>query len=137
MWYYYLAAFLVTVWWFLLRPRGGGKGSPPLVTESKVFPMLPLVGVISEFLKSPNDMMKRCVKDYGSVFTIPVSSLSWRAWMELALHYRTSPRPFIRHGFPRVSSHTLFCLVCLFPDVQSTNDVFDRPRSPVSVFQGQ
>ena len=72
MWYYYLATALVALWWFLLRPRGGGKGSPPLVTESKVFPMVPFVGVISEFLKSPNDMMARCLKDYGSVFTIPV-----------------------------------------------------------------
>jgi hypothetical protein len=74
MWYYYLAAVLVLVWWFALRPRGGGKGSPPLVTESKVFP-IPFVGVISEFLKSPNDMMTRCLKDYGSIFTIPVSFL--------------------------------------------------------------
>lgn len=72
MWQYYLAAGLVAFWWFLLRPRGGGKGSPPLVTESKLVP-IPFIGVITEFLKSPNDMMKRCVQDYGSVFTIPVS----------------------------------------------------------------
>lgn len=55
-----------------MRPRGGGKGSPPLVTESKIF-SIPFFGVISEFLKSPNDMMTRCVEDYGPVFTIPVS----------------------------------------------------------------
>jgi len=71
MWHYYLAAALIAFWWFLLRPRGGGKGSPPLVTESKVIP-IPFFGVIAEFLKSPNDMMKRCVQDYGSVFTIPL-----------------------------------------------------------------
>eukprot|EP00934_Nitzschia_sp_Nitz4_P003321 Nitzschia sp. Nitz4//scaffold169_size48518//7008//8556//NITZ4_007063-RA/size48518-snap-gene-0.57-mRNA-1//-1//CDS//3329538361//3311//frame0 len=71
MWYLFLVFGLVAIWWFLLRPRGGGKGSPPLVTDSKVFP-IPLVGVISEFMKSPNDMMTRCVKDYGQVFTIPL-----------------------------------------------------------------
>lgn len=76
MWQYWLASALVALWWFVLRPRGGGKGSPPLVTESKVFPMIPFVGVISEFLKSPNDMMTRCLKDYGSVFTIPVSAVA-------------------------------------------------------------
>ena len=74
MWYYYLAAGLITFWFFLLRPRGGGKDSPPLVTASTVV-RLPLVGVIAEFLKNPNEMMKRCYKDYGQVFTIPVSPL--------------------------------------------------------------
>lgn len=71
MWYYYLAAGLITFWFFLLRPRGGGKDSPPLVTASTVV-RLPLVGVIAEFLKNPNEMMKRCYKDYGEVFTIPI-----------------------------------------------------------------
>jgi hypothetical protein len=84
MWYYYLALGLITLWWFLLRPRGGGKGSPPLVTESKLMP-IPFVGVVSEFLKSPHEMMKRCYNDYGQVFTIPVSHitlsrLSERRW---------------------------------------------------------
>jgi hypothetical protein len=74
MWYYYLAAAVVAFWWFLLRPRGGGKNSPPLVTSSSVVP-IPLVGVIAEFLKNPNEMMKRCYKDYGQVFTIPVSGV--------------------------------------------------------------
>lgn len=72
MWYYYLALGLIAFWWFALRPRRGGKDAPPLVTESKVVPF-PLIGVIGEFLKSPNDMMKRCYDDYGQVFTIPVS----------------------------------------------------------------
>jgi hypothetical protein len=72
MWYYYLAVGLAAFWWFLLRPRTGGKNSPPLVTSSSVVP-IPLVGVIGEFLKNPNEMMKRCYKDYGQVFTIPVS----------------------------------------------------------------
>lgn len=76
-WYYYLAAGLITFWFFLLRPRGGGKDSPPLVTASTVV-RLPLVGVIAEFLKNPNEMMKRCYKDYGQVFTIPVSSIARR-----------------------------------------------------------
>jgi hypothetical protein len=72
MWYFYVALGLISIWWLLLRPRGGGKDSPPLVTKSKIFPNLPLVGVISEFLKNPNEMMKRCYADYGQVFTIPV-----------------------------------------------------------------
>jgi len=71
MWYYYLAAGLITFWWFLLRPRGGGKDSPPLVTASTVV-RVPLFGVIAEFLSNPNEMMKRCYKDYGQVFTIPI-----------------------------------------------------------------
>lgn len=74
MWYYYLAAGLVAFWWLLLRPRGGGKNSPPLVTSSSVVP-IPLVGVIAEFLKNPNEMMKRCYKDYGQIFTIPVRTV--------------------------------------------------------------
>jgi hypothetical protein len=70
---------LISFWWFLLQPRGGGKDSPPLVTTSKIFPKLPFVGVISEFLKNPNEMMKRCYADYGQVFTIPVSKrVEWR-----------------------------------------------------------
>jgi len=71
MWYYYLCLCLVLFWWFLLRPRSGGKDSPPLITASTVV-RIPLFGVIAEFLKSPNDMMKRCYKNYGPVFTIPI-----------------------------------------------------------------
>jgi hypothetical protein len=64
-------AFLL--WYVLLRPRRGGQNAPPTVTESPVVP-LPVFGVIAEFFKSPNTMMKRCVADYGPVFTIPVRS---------------------------------------------------------------
>jgi len=71
MWYYYLAAGLLSFWFLLLRPRGGGKDSPPLVTASTVV-RIPLFGVIAEFLRNPNEMMKRCYKDYGQVFTIPI-----------------------------------------------------------------
>ena len=73
MWYYYVAAALILFWFLALRPRRNGSNTP-LVTESKVFGYLPFVGVISEFLKNPNEMMKRCYADYGSVFTIPVSN---------------------------------------------------------------
>jgi len=71
MWHHYLAAGLGLFWFFLLRPRGGGKDSPPLVTSSTVV-RIPVVGVIAEFLKNPNEMMTRCYKDYGQVFTIPI-----------------------------------------------------------------
>ena len=74
MWYYYLAVGVAALWWLLLRPRGGGKDSPPLVTSSRVVP-IPLLGVIAEFLKHPNNMMKRCYEDLGQVFTIPVSCM--------------------------------------------------------------
>jgi hypothetical protein len=72
-WYFYLALGLFSFWFLALRPRKGGKNAPPLVSESSVVP-LPLIGVISEFLKSPNDMMRRCYKDYGQIYTIPVRS---------------------------------------------------------------
>lgn len=71
MWYYYFSVALFSIWWLLLRPRSGGKDSPPLVTASTVV-RIPIVGVIAEFLKNPNEMMKRCYKDYGQVFTIPI-----------------------------------------------------------------
>ena len=71
MWYYVVALIVILFWFFLLRPRNGGKGTPPLVTTSTVVPV-PIIGVISEFLKNPNEMMKRCYQDYGQVFTIPV-----------------------------------------------------------------
>jgi hypothetical protein len=62
---------LSALWFFLLRPRKGGKDAPPVVTESPVVP-IPIIGVICEFFKGPNDMVKRCHRDYGPVFTIPV-----------------------------------------------------------------
>ena len=71
MWQFYVALGVVSVWWLLLRPRTGGKAAPPMVLSSTVV-QLPLVGVLVEFLKSPNDMMRRCYQDYGSVYTIPV-----------------------------------------------------------------
>ena len=71
MWHLYVALGIVAFWWFLLRPRMGGKDAPLVVTSSTVF-SIPFVGVIAEFLSNPNEMMKRCYKDYGSVFTIPV-----------------------------------------------------------------
>jgi hypothetical protein len=74
MWQFYVALGVVSVWWLLLRPRTGGKNAPPMVLSSTVV-KLPLVGVLAEFLKSPNDMMKRCYQDYGSVFTIPVRTI--------------------------------------------------------------
>ena len=77
MWYFYLAlGFIGFVWYCFIRPRYivGGKNGPTVVTTSPVV-NIPFIGVIAEFLKGPNDMMTRCYKDYGSVFTIPVSRL--------------------------------------------------------------
>lgn len=61
------------LWYFLLRPRPSNKKyGPPMVTSSPIYP-IPLIGQIIEFFSSPHAMMKRCFKDYGPVFTIPVS----------------------------------------------------------------
>ena len=68
-----IVATVVFLFWFLaLRPRRGGKDAPPVVTNSPVVP-IPFIGVMAEFFKGPHKMMKRCVKDIGPVFTIPVS----------------------------------------------------------------
>ena len=70
---YGLLALLTIVAMLILSPRfKGDKHAPPLVTSSTVVP-IPLLGVIAEFFKSPNTMIKRCYRDYGPVFTIPVS----------------------------------------------------------------
>jgi len=74
------AAVVFLLWFVLLRPRKGGKDAPPTVTASRVVP-IPVFGVLAEFFKSPNTMVKRCVEDYGSVFTIPVSQVGG-GWMD-------------------------------------------------------
>lgn len=68
-------AVCILVWFVLLRPRQGSKDAPPTVTFSTVAPV-PIFGVLIEFFKSPNNMIKRCLTDYGGVFTIPVCVLS-------------------------------------------------------------
>jgi len=78
-----IAAAVAFLFWFtLLRPRKGGKNAPPTVTASSVVP-IPIFGVLAEFFKSPNTMVQRCVRDYGSVFTIPVSCALLDGWMEM------------------------------------------------------
>jgi len=69
---FFIITALFLVWFVLLRPRqGGGKNAPPTVVDSNVVP-IPIIGVLAEFFKSPHAMIKRCYKDYGTVFTIPV-----------------------------------------------------------------
>lgn len=63
------ALFAVALWYIALRPRRGGKNAPPTVTGNNG---VPIIGVLLEFFKSPNTMVRRCVQDYGPVFTIPV-----------------------------------------------------------------
>lgn len=72
LWLQIAAIVLLILYLAILRPRGGGKDGPPMVLESPVFP-IPVIGVILEFFVSPNTMVKRCYRDYGPVFTIPVS----------------------------------------------------------------
>jgi sterol 14-demethylase len=72
--FYGLLAVLSVLAVVIVSPRfKGGKDAPPIVTSSTVVP-IPLIGVIAEFFKSPNTMIKRCYQDYGPVFTIPVRS---------------------------------------------------------------
>jgi len=66
-----VGAVLTLLWYFLLRPRKGGKDAPPTVVSSPVVP-IPIFGVMAEFFKSPNTMFKRCYRDVGPVFTIPM-----------------------------------------------------------------
>ena len=69
---YGLLALITSLAMIIISPRfKGGKDAPPVVTQSTVVP-IPLIGVIAEFFKSPNTMIKRCYKDYGPVYTIPV-----------------------------------------------------------------
>ena len=72
LWLQIFSLVLLVLYLAVLRPRRGGKDAPPMVLESPVFP-IPVIGVIMEFFASPNSMVKRCYKDYGPVFTIPVS----------------------------------------------------------------
>ncbi|KAI2510455.1 cytochrome P450-like protein [Fragilaria crotonensis] len=65
---YIAGAILLAVYLLLLRPRRGGKNAPPLVLSS---PMGPLAMAL-EFGKGPVNMITRCYKAYGSVFTIPL-----------------------------------------------------------------
>ena len=74
LWLQIFAAALLALYLAVFRPRRGGKDAPPMVLESPVFP-IPIIGVIMEFFKSPNSMVKRCHKDYGPVFTIPVCTV--------------------------------------------------------------
>lgn len=68
-----LGAILLSIW-LVLRPRKGGANAPPVVLTSPVVP-IPLIGMAIEFGKSPVKMIKRCLDQYGAVFTIPVRSV--------------------------------------------------------------
>mmetsp|Transcript_13359 Transcript_13359/g.25589 ORF Transcript_13359/g.25589 Transcript_13359/m.25589 type:complete len:488 (-) Transcript_13359:113-1576(-) len=69
---YGLLGLITVLAMVIISPRfKGGKDAPPVVTSSPVVP-IPLIGVIAEFFKSPNTMIKRCYKDYGPVYTIPI-----------------------------------------------------------------
>jgi hypothetical protein len=65
---------VLLIWTLLLRPRRGNcKDAPPLVAVANN--NIPFIGILIEFFSSPNNMVQRCVKDYGPVFTIPVCFL--------------------------------------------------------------
>jgi hypothetical protein len=69
--YVVCAAIAVVVWLLFLRSRRSRPDAPPAVSSKSG---IPLLGILMEFFKSPNSMVQRCLKDYGPVFTIPVST---------------------------------------------------------------
>jgi uncharacterized protein (TIGR03382 family) len=61
--------------WLLVRPRKGGPNTPPMVLSSSVVP-IPYIGMAIEFGKSPIRMVRRCLAQYGPIFTVPVRTIS-------------------------------------------------------------
>jgi hypothetical protein len=110
MWPFYVALAAIAVWWFFLRPRMGYKDSPPVVTSSSVVPV-PLLGVFMEFMKSPNDMMRRCYRDFGKVFTIPVRFTF--VWACMYVHVFVWVRGGARAFFAIPSPPPLLCNLML------------------------
>ena len=101
---YGLLALVTVVAFLILSPRfKGGKNAPPLVVNSSVVP-IPLFGVIAEFFKSPNTMIKRCYRDFGPVYTIPVSKRLLHADYGLVLS-RFSPALVLDHCPPHNQSN--------------------------------
>lgn len=64
-----LVLFLVLL--YFLFPRSAKNSDAPPMIESTI--KIPLIGQIIEFAKSPVKMVERCYRDYGPVFTVPVS----------------------------------------------------------------
>jgi bacteriorhodopsin len=61
--------------WLIVRPRKGGPKAPPMVLSSPIMP-IPYIGMAIEFGKSPVKMVRRCLAQYGPVFTVPVRTNS-------------------------------------------------------------
>jgi len=67
-----IPAVLLLAVLLVLRPRKGGKDAPPMITATSA---VPIFGPVLEFVKNPMAMVKRCYKDYGPVYTVPVSEI--------------------------------------------------------------
>lgn len=61
--------------WLLVRPRKGGPNAPPMVLSSPVV-AIPYIGMAIEFGKSPVKMVRRCLAQYGPIYTVPVRTIS-------------------------------------------------------------
>jgi hypothetical protein len=63
--------FAFVILYFTLPRNAKGSDAPPM---AKGAIKIPLIGRIIEFGKGPLVMVERCYKEYGPVFTIPVSA---------------------------------------------------------------
>ena len=63
--------FAFAILYFTLPRNAKGSDAPPMAKGAL---KIPLIGRIIEFGKGPHVMIKRCYKEYGPVFTIPVST---------------------------------------------------------------
>jgi hypothetical protein len=80
--------------WLIVRPRKGGPNAPPMVLSSPVV-RIPYIGMAIEFGKSPVKMVRRCLAQYGPVFTVPVrTNLTGRKPMRNPQHFFSC---FCRH----------------------------------------
>jgi len=55
--------------YFLVPRKAANSDAPPMVTSSPVV-KIPLIGQIIEFGLGPINMVSRCYKEYGPVFTV-------------------------------------------------------------------
>lgn len=62
--------FAFVILYFTLPRKAKNSDAPPMITSVV---KIPLIGQVIEFGKGPVKMVERCFKEYGPVFTVPVS----------------------------------------------------------------
>jgi hypothetical protein len=66
--------FAIAILYYTLPRKAKNSDAPPMI---KSVVKIPLIGQIIEFGSSPIKMVERCYKEYGPVFTVPVSIVLW------------------------------------------------------------